>query len=258
MRGRPGFVFTLLIFIVTYGHAQDTLHGRKFGWLQFNMQAAAIGNASFSNISTDSLKEQKDYYYYDTKSLAYTKNSSKPVCFGYIAGVELVFGKRSGRIQGLFQFNHEVTNSSFGHITDQRTEYSHYFQRKRDSVTVDRKMQCLGISAGINVNVTSRWKLSMLFSLNEIYRQTDIKNGYNVYHVSAFQWPGPSTDIYDSTNYHNAKFISRGGYLGGFKFRLMYDVNSQLSVYVAKNFGIGYVAPWWMTGVCWYPFRKLR
>ena len=73
-------------FVFNSLNAQDTLPDKN--WLRFNVQGAFIANNSFSNLSFPFLYSEKA-----GKTSNYTKNSSKPVCYGFNGGLELILGK---------------------------------------------------------------------------------------------------------------------------------------------------------------------
>jgi hypothetical protein len=128
--------------------------------------------------------------------------------------------------------------------------------------TISRQVQFVNLNGGFLFNITKRLKLAAILSV-AMYITKDITNGYYVDDIpSRITSTTPpytfSPASYDSTVYKNTKTVYKPGLEASVKFRVSYDVTKYLSVFVSRNLGVSYHAPWWMLGLQFYPFKKFR
>ncbi|HXD94568.1 MAG TPA: hypothetical protein VNX01_15285 [Bacteroidia bacterium] len=247
-------LFTLLIFFS--GKAQsdkwlDSISHLK--QVRINFQGALIANNSFSNFS----KGQSSN---NSSDFGFTSNNSKPICFGFNAGVEFVFGERP-RFKQLLSITYDLTNSLYN---DYRVALQAY--RGADwqtwHETISRQVQFVNLNGGFLFNITKKLKLATMFSI-AMYTTRDITNGYYVDNFPARPTGnGPTYNILpassDTTNYNNSKTIYKPAIEVSFKLRASYDITKYISVFAQRNFGVSYIAPWWMLGLQFYPFKNFR
>ncbi|MEO8759846.1 MAG: hypothetical protein ABI388_02295 [Bacteroidia bacterium] len=243
--------FTFFLFFTPLSFkAQDTLPNNKT-WLHFNLQGSFIANKSLSNLNFKFLYPESA-----GQNSGYTKNSNTPVCYGFNAGLEFLLGHDT--IKHIISLSYDLTNSNFNNYTLNDGIPTHT-QSQKWHENIRRQVQFISINYGISFNIIKKLKFAPIACLNYMYKRTDITNGYYV--ESLFPRLG-NPGYYDSTTFHNSKVSSIGNSNGGFvlslKLRLSYDVTKYLSIYVARNFGLSYIAPWWMLGVQYYPFKKWR
>ena len=247
-------IFTLLISFSSKAQSYHRLDSiSKIQNLRINFQSALIANNSFSNFS----KGQSSNNSYD---YGFTKNNSQPVCFGFNAGVEVVLG-RAPRFKQLLSITYDLTNSLFNdyRVILQSYRYSDW-QTWHENIS--RQVQFVNLNGGFLFNITKRLKLATMLSV-AVYTTRDITNGYYVDNIPIRPTGnGPYYNFLpassDTTKYNNSKTIYKPGLEVSLKLRASYDVTKYLSVFVQRNLGISYKAPWWMLGLQFYPFKKLR
>lgn len=240
--------FTFFLFFTSLSFkAQDTLNNNKT-WLRFNVQGSFIANTSFSNLEFPYLYPEKA-----GNDLNYTKNPDKPICFGFNIGFEFLIGRRD-KFKQIVGSTYDLTNSS----------YTNYFSytgwhttpSEKQHLDINRQVQFFNVNYGCLFGITSKLKISAIASLAFCTITKDIANGYLV-ESSPSVMGNPS--YYDSTLYRNSKTTDSGlNFIGALKLRASYDINKYISVFVLRNLGFNYKAPWWMLGVQYYPFKKWR
>jgi hypothetical protein len=238
----------LILFALSFTiKAQDTFK-KDTQWLRFNIQGALLANNSFSNLGF------KFLYPSNINETEYSKNAAKPVCFGFNAGAEFLLGRKP-KYKQLLSLTYDFTNSSY---TDNNSYNEAMFHVPNQTwhETISRQVQFVSLNYGFLFKLSKRLKLAPIFSLSVFSKKTDITNGYYVESMASQRGNPP---IYDSTAYHNSKTSDNGlNLIASLKLRASYDITNYLSVFVTRNFGITYKAPWWMIGMQCYPFKKLR
>ena len=243
-----------LVLIVCFNiKAQDTLK-KDTKWFRFNIQGALIANNSFSNLYQPS---DEDYP-------APSKNSSKPICFGFNAGAEFLLG-RGKIVKHIVSFTYDLTNSNFKDYSVTNFPPNAYYNLPSGIQTthldISRQVQFINLNYGLLFSISKRIKLATIVSFFASIGRNTFTNGYTAYAPIGNY---PNSAPYDSIPYHNYK-ENDAGYAGGIalKLRASYDITKYLSVFVSRNFIVTsnnnhYLAPWWMVGLQFYPFKKCR
>ncbi len=218
----------------------------KLQWLRINVQSALIANNSFSNYPFPLQVDWVEYYY--------TKNNSKPICYGFNAGIEFLLGRKP-KFKQLLSLTYDLTNSRYNYDVFLNEAMSHTPNQTWNE-TISRQVQFVNLNYGFLFNLTKKLKLATIASLSFYTKYTDITNGY---YVEAMGSQRGNPPFYDSTNYNNSKTVNSGlNLIPSIKLRVSYDVTNYLSVFVLRNFGMNYKTPWWMIGLQFYPFKKYR
>lgn len=248
----PKLIILFFLLVCFNSRGQDTLK-KDTKWLRFNIQGALIANNSFSNLYQPSDDD------YPTP----TKNSSKPVCFGFNAGAEFLLG-RGKIVKHIISFTYDLTNSNFNvndYIAHPVTIYNPSPFSETWHENISRQVQFINLNYGLLFRISKRIKLATIVSFFASIGRNTITNGYLAYapignYTNSVQ--------YDTLLYHNDKENDSGNAGGiAIKLRASYDITKYLSVFVSRNFIVTsnnnhYVAPWWMIGLQFYPFKKLR
>lgn len=247
-----GFVLLSYLGLKAQSYARlDSIS--KLQWLRINVQGALIANNSFSNLNFKFLYPETAGKLYDS-DYGYTNNKNKPVCFGFNAGIEFLIGRKP-KFKQLVSFTYDLTNSKYNYNVFYNEAMSHSPNQTWNE-TISRQVQFISLNYGFLFNLTKKLKLATIASLAFYTKKIDITNGYYVEAMASQRGNPPS---YDSTNYNNSKTVNKGlNLIPSLKLRASYDVTKYLSVFVSRNFGVNYKAPWWMVGLQFYPFRKLR
>jgi hypothetical protein len=233
----------------TYARACARFFEKRGFVMQCNIQGAVIINNVYSNYSQPTVS-----------TYTYSSNPDRQVGIGYYGAMEFIFGKT---VQRIIMLTSERTNSSYNYYSFRNSGQGYHkvmydWYEYTSKYIVNKRVNTVGLCGGIEFPITKKLHLSPLFSLDYQYRVVSHTTGYNVvYHSPPYS--GPVS--YDTTYYANSKSINNGegsGLVASIKLRLSYEIGRYFSVYALGSMGIKYVAPWYMLGVRYYPFRKLK
>ena len=224
------FIIFLLLASFSF-KAQDTLKSKR---LQFNIQSALVANNSFTD-----------------RENGYTKEPGKPVCFGFNAGAEILLGKNK-RFKHVVSLTYDLTNSAYNNFyqfPQWGTPIGNYH------VSTATQIQFADINYGVLYNVSKRFQLTALAAINFMIKSTAISNGYYTYANTGYMGQPAYSD---SVSVNNNKVTNTRGLYLSLKLRASYCITNYLSVFVLRNINTFGHAPWWMLGIQYYPFKKLR
>ncbi len=245
-----GCIFLLLYFGTSAQTLSRALYDSlsKIPRVQFNLQGTFIVNNSLSNLNFKVLYPENT-----GKTENYTKSQSKPICFGFNVGAEFILG-RSPNIKQILGLAYDYTNSFYNYNVAYKGGFYLHGQNETWHETIARNVQFVNLNYGLLISVTKKLKIGVIASLTFYTKVTDVTNGYHVISAPPFAY---NAAYYDSTVYNNSKTVNDGlNLLGAVKLRTSYDITKYLSVFAARNFGLGYKAPWWMIGLQFYPFKN--
>jgi hypothetical protein len=139
------------------------------------------------------------------------------------------------------------------------TSYADYY---KVSSTVD----FINIVGGVRFTIAKKFHIEHLMAINLIAKSSTRYTGYQNIHVYSYGSNGTSyTNISDETIYYtNAKIPSLGDNVGitvSFCPRLTYDIKIKeqtFGIYASYNMALNYHLPWFVAGITYYPFKKLK
>jgi hypothetical protein len=139
------------------------------------------------------------------------------------------------------------------------TSYTDYYK-------VNSTVDFINIVGGVRFTIAKKFHIEHLMAINLIAKSSTRYTGYQNIHVYSYGSNGNSyTNISDETIYYtNAKIPSLGDVVGitvSFCPRLTYDIKIKeqtFGIYASYNMALNYHLPWFVAGITYYPFKKLK
>lgn len=254
------YFYALIAILFTANlFCQDTIRKYKVNdWIKFNIQVGYMINSSYSNSpykKTHDKEEKISENYYSNNKKRYFSSPN--------IGINIILGKHPN-IKHILGINYLHSKGEFDYSYTSYLQYRYY----NESLNTTKNFHYISNASFLNVYSGIRliFLKHILFepnlSISFIKNKTVQISGYEVTNRYDFFAPQYVAPIKDTTFYDNKviedydlgstiSFCPRIGYEFNIK-------NQKIGLYLARNFCINTRLPWWMFGVTYYPFKKLK
>jgi hypothetical protein len=131
---------------------------------------------------------------------------------------------------------------------------------------VNSTVDFINIVGGVRFTIAKKFHIEHLMTINLIAKSSTRYTGYQNTHVFSNGYTGNSyTNISNETTYYtNEKIPSQTNDIGitiSFCPRLTYDIKIKeqtFGIYASYNMALNYHLPWFVAGITYYPFKKLK
>lgn len=217
-------------------------------YIKFNLQAGAIVYNSYSNLprhESNNWVNGTDEYYSD---------QSKTTNITPMLGFNALFGN-SNYIKALFSLNYLRTRGVFNH----QSGHGGYESVYRD-FHYKAELDFLNTTTGMRFSIGKRLHLEPLVSFNLVvhtnitrtgYIKTTTYNNYNSYYSETLYYDNVKTNAKEIDIPNTVSLCPRISYT-------VLNHKANFELYASYNLAYQYRLPWYMFGVIYYPFKKLR
>ncbi len=221
--------------------------------LRIYFHAAAVINGSYSN---KPYKDHPDDVGHGPSSGSYARPGKEYYNTGFGVGVTLLSGRNEyfktllgiQYVQSKAEFNY---NSSYIDVS-KSNPYATY--GGKTELNYKNTSHFVNLVVGIRFKIFKGLSMEPCLSLNVNANSTNKINGL----ITTKNGPNPNTYhlVNDSTSGFTDAHVT-----ALFTPRLVYEFQIKeqtVGVYASYSMAVRYRLPWWMFGVTWYPFKKLR
>jgi hypothetical protein len=210
-------------------------------YIKFNMQLGCIVNTNNSNAPR--VKPE----YYKSYNESYSSHNGNKYNSSINIGFNFIFG-RGAHIQHVMGVNYLRSSGEFEHQNNSiaHTEFMIY----------NSQIDFLNFTSGPRFTIFKHLKIETLLSINFGIHNDVKKTGYINY------WDRNTGYVYNQDIYKGER-VNPSHILQAVSFnpKISYEfhINSQLvGFYIGYNFSPVLRLPWYMAGITYYPFKKLR
>jgi hypothetical protein len=233
-------------------------------YVKFNVQLGAVVNSSFSNVERAERNPAHDKF----SSERYSAKGND-VNAGFNVGFNLLLGK-SKIIKHVLGANYLLSRGEYAYYRSHTHPAGYYIGSSyvKDANYISN-IHFLNLVSGIRLRIVKGLSIEPLASINIQLYAVGKSTGYE---------ESTKTDpVYDPLTGRKILFTSTSqvnydnsltndfptGKITTISFtpRIFYEFSlkeHQVGVYASYNMALRYRLPWWMFGVSWYPFKKLR
>jgi hypothetical protein len=227
----------------TYLSKKDSLVKtlRVKDYIKFNVQLGIIVNNNYSNAP----RQKAEYYM--TSSTSYSSHNGNKYNSSINIGFNFIFG-RSPKINHVMGINYL---RSYGEY-----EYEQYSIGYSEHMIYNSKIDFLNFTSGLRFAIFKKIKIDALCSLNFGIFNDVKKTGY------VNSWDRNTGYIYHQDIYkgerENPSHILQAISLNP-KISYEFNIKQELfGVYIGYNLSPEQRLPWYMAGITYYPFKKLK
>ncbi len=253
------FIYTILLLLFTVNiFCQDVIikkdsakkDVRVGDYIKFNVQCGAVINNAYCNVSRKGDDHSKMTYveYHNYKNKKYY--SSVNIGFNFIFG-------RSKFIKHVIGVNYLQSKGDYLQISSgvSKDATERYYSYTNESI-VHTKFDLLNFCSGIKLKIIKDVFLETNLVLNYTIRKRAQKTvtAHKEYLTVYLMVPDTTYTKSENENYDRLYTVS-------FCPKLSYEFEikkQKAGVYLSYNLALGYNLPWWMFGVIYYPFKKLK
>lgn len=225
-------------------------------YIKINTELGAIANESYCN------KPYRNTTYYgglgSPEDITYTQPGKKYTNLGASTGLNILFGK-SPVCKHLIGLNYTNSKGEFAlenykYYYDPNTStYTQYYKNTNYRSTI----HFLNIATGIRFILFKKISLDNTFLINVPVYAVNKQSGYEQTITGSYGMRNVSTSYLNNTTTHDSKVGVTISFTPKITYEF-YDFNRKVGVYFAYNMSFKYNLPWWMFGITYYPFKKLR
>jgi hypothetical protein len=234
-------------------------------YVKFNVQLGVVVNQSFSNVERP-----------DRRAIPYKFSSERysakgdDINAGFNVGFNLLLGK-SKIIQHVLGANYLLSRGEYSYSRSHTQPAGYYIGSSYvKDVDYSSTIGFLNLVSGIRLRIVKGLSIEPLASINIQLYAVGRVTGYERSAKTTPVYFNPATGRdslvtttsqvnYDNTLTHD--FPTGKITTISFTPRISYEFSlkeHRVGAYVSYNMALKYRLPWWMFGVSWYPFRKLR
>lgn len=241
-----------VVNVPEYTHAGGEEEQEEAG-RQVSFQFAAVLNGSYGNKPRRDAEEAVGH---GSSASSYSRPGKEYYKTGFSAGIQVLLG-RSAYVKGLAGIQYTFSQADFNYNSSyiDRSKSSPYETYSvRTELNYKNNSHFIGLIGGIHVRVFKGFYIESALALHGCVASHNRIHGVITYHNGA----SPTTyhEVSDSISGFRPvgvalAIVPKVGY--GFKAG-----QQKFGVYAACNLAFKYNLPWYLFGLSWYPFSRLR
>ncbi len=219
--------------------SENTCQKRVGDYIKFNLEVGSAVYNTFCNVPRKNYDDR-------TSSDEYNKvNSSQNITIN--PGLNFIFGNNP-YIKHIIGINYLRTKGEFN--------YAHYnigFSEKSKYTSI---IDFINVYTGLRVTLFKKIHLEQLFAINIITKSNTTSSGTR----TTYAWSTPSSTR-NTINFENESTYTLIETTVSIIPKIAYEIplkNIKTEIYFSYNISLKYRLPWYMIGISYYPFKKLR